>query len=187
VERPRLLTALDLAASRRLTLIKAPAGYGKTTLAADWCSRLRLTGAIVAWLSMDADDNETGSFAYHLAKAIERASPVLGRDAIELLHTSSLIPPQNVISALVNAASESESEIFVLLDDYHVVSDNRCHELIAFLLRYAPSNLHLVILTRTEPRLPLSRLRLEDDILEIDASLLHFDLNETRQFLGSDL
>ena len=187
VERPRLLKILDLAASHSLTLIKAPAGYGKTTLAATWCSRLRLTGAIVAWLSLDADDNEAGSFAYHLAKAIERASPVLGRDAIEILHAASLIPPQNVVSALVNAVSESESEIFVLLDDYHVVTDSRCHELIAFLLRYGPSNLHLVLLTRTEPPLALSRLRLEDNILEIDASLLHFDLSETSQFLGSEL
>ena len=187
VERRRLLAILDTAATRRLILLKAPAGYGKTTLAAAWCHRLRLTGAVVAWLSLDADDNEPGTFAYHLAKAIESASAGLGRDAIELLHASSLIPPRNVLSALVNAATESDSEIFVLLDDCHVIADRRCHDLIMFLLRYAPSNLHLVILTRTEPCLPLSRLRLEDDIAEIDASLLHFDLNETRQFLGSDL
>lgn len=187
VERRRLLANLDLAGSRRLTLIKAPAGYGKTTLAAAWCNRLRRNDAIVAWLSLDAEDNESGSFAYHLAKAIERASAALGRDAIELLHASGLMPPRNIISALVNAASESENEIFVVLDDYHVVVDGRCHDLIVSLLRYAPSNLHLVILTRTEPRLPLSRLRLDDEIVEIDAALLHFDLNETRQFLGSDL
>lgn len=187
VERPRLMASLDAAATRKLTVIKAPAGYGKTTLAAAWCNRLRRAGAVVAWLSLDADDNEPGSFAYHLAKGIERAAADLGRDAIELLKASSLMPPRNVISALLNAANESEAEIFVLLDDYHVVADSGCHDLVAFILRYAPSNLHLVLLTRAEPRLPLSRLRLEDEVVEIDASGLQFDLNETRQFLGSDL
>lgn len=187
VERHRLFATLDTAATRSLILFKAPAGYGKTSLAAAWCNRLRVSGAVVAWLSLDADDNEAGTFAYHLAKAIERASSSLGRDAIELLQASSLIPPQNVISALVNAASESDSEIFLVLDDYHAVSDRRCHDLVTLLLRYAPSNFHLVILTRTEPRLPLSRLRMEEGIGEIDASMLHFDLNETSQFLGTDL
>jgi LuxR family maltose regulon positive regulatory protein len=187
VDRSRLLADLDRAASRKLIIIKAPAGYGKTTLAASWCNGLRESQAIIAWLSLDVDDNEPGTFAYHLARTIERASEILGRGALELLEASSLIPPQNVISALVNSASEIESDIFVLLDDYHVVNDHRCHELIDFLLRHAPSNLHLVMLTRMEPRLPLSRLRLEEAVAEIDASLLHFDLSETRQFLGSDL
>jgi len=187
VERHLLLSRLDAAAGRKLILIKAPAGYGKTTLAAAWCNRLRLGGAVVAWLSLDRDDDEPGTFAYHLAKAIERASRVLGSEAIELLQASSLIPPQNVISALVNAASEIESEVFLVLDDYQAVIDGRCHELVASLLRYAPSNFHLVILTRTEPRLPLSRLRLDDGIAEFDASSLHFDLGETGQLLGSDL
>ena len=119
--------------------------------------------------------------------AVERASTDLGNGAIELLQGSGLIPPRNVVSALVNAATESDHELFVLLDDFHVLTDRRCHDLIDFLLRYAPSNFHLVILTRSEPRLPLSRLRLEDEITEIDASLLHFDLSETQQLLGSDL
>lgn len=187
VERRRLFSILDTAATRRLVLFKAPAGYGKTSLAATWCQRLQFTGAIVAWLSLDTDDDEPGAFAYHLAMAVERASTDLGNGAIELLQGSGLIPPRNVVSALVNAATESDHELFVLLDDFHVLTDRRCHDLIDFLLRYAPSNFHLVILTRSEPRLPLSRLRLEDEITEIDASLLHFDLSETQQLLGSDL
>lgn len=187
VERLRLFADLDAVAGRRLILFKAPAGYGKTTLAASWCHRLRHAGSMVAWLSLDADDNEPGAFAYHLVKAVERASAAVGEDAIELLRATSLIPPQTVMSALVNSAGESENEIFLVLDDYHVVEDRRCHDLTTFLLRYAPSNLHLVILTRTEPRLPLSRLRLEESLGEIDASALHFDLGETRKLLGTDL
>ena len=187
VERSRLLAVLDHAASRRLILFKAPAGYGKTTLAAAWCHRLGESGAVVAWLTMDEDDNEPSTFAFHLAKAIERVSPNFSREAIELLQTSSLIPARNVLSALVNAASESERETFLLLDDFQVLTDPRCLDLMTFLLRYAPSNLHIAIISRAEPRLLLSKLRLQDDFVEIDAALLRFDLDETKQFLGSDL
>ncbi len=148
VERPRLFSVLDAAAARRLVLFKAPAGYGKTTLAAAWCQKLRLNGAIVAWLSLDSDDDEPGTLAYHLAKAMGKASTDLGSEAIELFTVSNLIPPRNVVSALLNAATESDSEIFVLLDDFHLLTDGRCHALIDFFLKYAPSNLHLVLLTR---------------------------------------
>ncbi len=108
-------------------------------------------------------------------------------DAIALLHASSLIPPRNVISSLLNGVSEIDSETYLFLDDFHVVSDHRCHELMALLLRYAPSNLHLVLVSRTEPRLPLSRLRLDDQLAEIDAALLKFTLAETAELLGPEL
>ncbi|NIO43753.1 MAG: AAA family ATPase, partial [Burkholderiales bacterium] len=187
VTRRRLLDTLEEATSRRLILFKAPAGYGKTTLAADWCQRLRQADAIVAWLSIDTDDNEPSAFAYHVAKAIQRADPELGQEAIELLEVSSLIPPRNVFSALINAASERDSEIYLVLDDFHLVTDGRCHELMSFLLRYAPSNFHLVVLSRSEPRFAVTKLQLAEDIAEIDASMLCFSEDETTQFLGSDL
>jgi LuxR family maltose regulon positive regulatory protein len=187
VARQGLLDTLAEATTRRLILFKAPAGYGKTTLAADWCQRLRQTDAVVAWLSIDSEDNEPSAFAYHVAKALQRADPDLGRDAIELLEVSSLIPPRNVVSALVNAVSESDSEIYLILDDFHLVTDTRCHDLMSFLLRYAPSNFHLVILSRSEPRFALTKLQLAEEIAEIDASMLRFNRDETTQFLGSDL
>ena len=187
VQRPGLMRSLDDAAARRLVVFRAPAGYGKTTLAAEWCQRLRETGALVAWLSLDVDDNEPGAFAYHLARSVDGAAPSLGRDAIALLHASSLIPPRNVISSLLNGVSEIDTETYLFLDDFHVVSDHRCHELMALLLRYAPSNLHLVLVSRTEPRLPLSRLRLDDQLAEIDATLLKFTLAETAELLGPEL
>ncbi len=187
VQRPALLRFLDKAASRRLVLFGAPAGYGKSTLAAEWCQRLRGAGAITAWLSLDVDDNEPSAFAYHLARAIECAAPNLGRDAIGLLQASSLIPARNVISSLLNAVSEIDSETYVFLEDFHVVSDRRCHELVTLILRYAPSNLHLVLVSRSEPRFSLSRLRLDDQLAEVDVSLLKFTLKETGDFLGEAL
>ena len=187
VQRPALLRFLDNAATRRLILFGAPAGYGKSTLAAEWCQRLRKGGAIVAWLNLDTDDNEPSAFAYHLARAIESAAPSLGRNTIELLKASSLLPPRNIISSLLNAASEIDSETYLFLEDFHVVSDQRCHGLMTFILRYAPSNLHLVLVSRSEPRFSLSRLRLDDELVEVDVSLLKFTLQETRDFLGDAL
>ena len=187
VHRPGLLRFLDNAAARRLVLFGAPAGYGKSTLAAEWCQRLRDAGAIVAWLSLDAEDNEPSAFAYHLACAIESAAPSLGRNAIELLKASSLLPARNIISSLLNAVSEIDSETYLFLEDFHVVSDQRCHALMTLILRYAPSNLHLVLVSRSEPRFSLSRLRLDDELVEVDLSLLRFTLEETNDFLGEAL
>src|SRR5262245_21753324 len=105
VQRPELLRFLDAAAARRLVLFKAPGGYGKTTLAAEWCQRLRDGGSLVSWLSLDVDEDEPGAFAYHLARAFESAGNNLARDAIELLQASNLIPARNVISTLLNSVS----------------------------------------------------------------------------------
>jgi LuxR family maltose regulon positive regulatory protein len=187
VNRPRLISFLENAAARRLVLFKAPPGYGKTTLAVEWFQRLRDAGGIVAWLSLDADDNEPGALAYHLARALETVDADVGKEAIELLQASSLIPARNVVSSLLNAVSEIEGDAYLFLDDFQIVTDPRCHELIALLLRYAPSNLHLALISRTEPRFPLSRIRLDDEIAEVDASLLKFNLQETGQFLGDAL
>jgi ATP/maltotriose-dependent transcriptional regulator MalT len=187
VQRAELLKFLDAAALRRLILFRAPAGYGKTTVAAAWCQRLRDSGAIVAWLSLDVDDNEPSAFAYHVTRAFESSAASLCHDALELLRTSSLIPARNVISTLLNAVSEIDSETYLFLEDIHLVTDQRCHELTSLILRYAPSNLHLVLVTRTDPRLPLSRLRLDDELAEVDVARLKFTLAETADFLGSEL
>jgi LuxR family maltose regulon positive regulatory protein len=187
VERPELMRFLDGAVGRRLILFRAPAGYGKTILAAEWSQRLREGGALVAWLSLDIDDNEPGALAYHLARAFESAGSNLGHEAIELLKASNLMPARNVISSLLNSASEADSEIYLFLDDFHVVADVRCHELMKMLLRYAPSNLHLVLVSRSDPRFSLSRLRLEDELVEIDAAQLKFKLSEMDEFLGESL
>jgi LuxR family maltose regulon positive regulatory protein len=186
VERDRLLSLLDEAAARRLIVIKAPAGYGKTTLAVDWSERLRTSSSVVAWLSLDDDDNEPSAFAYHVAKAIHRGAPHLGQFAIDLLAETKLIDSKNVFSAAINAVAESDDEVYVFLDDYHLVTDRRPHELTSFLLRYSPSNFHLVVMSRTEPPLSISKLRLDDEVAELDVADLRFTLGEAQQFLGAE-
>jgi LuxR family transcriptional regulator, maltose regulon positive regulatory protein len=187
IERGRLLALLQEAAARRLILLKAPAGYGKTTLAVDWFEQLRRSGAIVAWLSIDEDDSEPSAFAYHIAKTLHRAAPELGQSAIDLLAETKLIASRSVASATINAAAESDDEIYLFLDDYHLLADSRSHEITTYLLRYAPSNFHLVIMSRTEPQLPVSRLRLTDDVAELDVASLRFTIEETSQFLGVEV
>lgn len=123
IERERLLSLLESHAARRLILIKAPAGYG-TTLAVDWCEQLRRSGAVVAWLSLDDDDNEPGGFAYHVAKTLHRADADLGQAAIDLLLETKLIDSKNVVSAAINAISESDSEVYLFLDDYHAIKES---------------------------------------------------------------
>jgi LuxR family maltose regulon positive regulatory protein len=182
-----LLDLLQNSALQRLILVKAPAGYGKTTLAVDWCEQLQRSASIVAWLSVDEDDNEPSAFAYHITKTLHRAAPSLGQSAIDLLAETKLIAPRNVVSAAINAVAESDNEVYLFLDDYHAIQDGRSHDLTAFLLRYAPSNFHLVIMTRTEPPLPISKLRLADEVAEFDVTGLRFSLNETTQFLGAEL
>src|SRR6516165_1546462 len=186
VERARLLDLLQQSAERRLILLKAPAGYGKTTLAVDWGEQLRRSGAIVAWLSVDEDDDEPSGFAYHVTKTIHRAAPELGQSAIDLLAETKLIAARNVMSAAINAVAESDDEVYLFLDDYHAITDPRSHVLTAFLLRYAPSNFHLVIMSRTEPPLSISKLRLADEVAELDVTGLRFTLEETRQFLTAE-
>jgi len=187
IERGRLLDLLRDQATRRLTLLKAPAGYGKTTLAVDWCEQLRRSGALVAWLNVDEDDNEPGAFAYHVARTLHRAAPELGQSAIDLLAEANLIAARSVASATINAVAESDDEIYLFLDDYHLITDTRPHEITALLLRYAPSNFHLVVMSRSEPALPLSRLRLTDDVTELDVASLRFTMAETRDFLRAEL
>jgi LuxR family maltose regulon positive regulatory protein len=187
IERKRLLALLKRAAGYRLILVRAPAGYGKTTLAVDWCEQLRRGPSIVAWLSVDEGDNEPSAFAYHISRTLHRAAPAIGQSAIDLLSETKLIPSRNVLSAAINSIAESDSEVYLFLDDYHAITDGRSHELAGFLLRYAPSNFHLVITTRTEPPLSIAKLRLSDEVVEFDAGSLRFSPEETAQFFGADL
>lgn len=186
IERKRLLDALQQGADRRLILLKAPAGYGKTTLAVDLAALLRRSGAIIGWLSVDADDNEPTAFAYHITKSLYCAAPELAHAALELLAKSNLIEPKNVLAVVINAAAESDDEVFLFLDDYHLISEPRSHALTSFLLQYAPSNFHVVLMSRADPNLPLSKLSLVDDVTQLDTTSLRFTRGETEHYLAGE-
>jgi LuxR family transcriptional regulator, maltose regulon positive regulatory protein len=183
LDRPRLLALLPLVRSKQLTVVKAPAGFGKTSIAVAWAERLRLEGGLVAWFGLDQDDDEPSRFLYYVAQALRRAHESLGSTAIDMIEETSLLPPGTVTSTLINELAERDDDVYLFLDDYHLIADAAIHEGLYFLLRHASSNFHLVLTARTEPPLPLARMRVQNQLLEVDATALRFDLAETRRFL----
>jgi LuxR family transcriptional regulator, maltose regulon positive regulatory protein len=183
IGRPRLIGLAKRAASKRLTVIKAPAGFGKTSLAVIWLDRLRANGAQVAWLSLDAEDDEPARFLNYLAHALRHACGNVGAAAISLTADAAFVPPHAVVSTLINELVEVDDEVVLFLDDYHLVSLPVVHDAMSFFIEKAPPHVHVVLCSRTDPSLPLARLRAGDDLLEIDASALRFDFDETRRFV----
>jgi LuxR family maltose regulon positive regulatory protein len=183
IERARLLELVTQVQTKRLSVIKAPAGFGKTSLAVEWANRLSQSGSSVAWFSIDAADNQPTQFLFYVSHALQRAHDGVASSAIDLIREASLIRPPAIVSALINGLAEIDEEACLFLEDYHSLSDPAIHDALAFLLKHAPSHFHLVLVTRTEPPLPLAVLRAQNQLLEIDAAALRFDLEETRQFL----
>jgi LuxR family maltose regulon positive regulatory protein len=183
IVRPRLAGLAERAASKRLTVIKAPAGFGKTSLAIIWLDRLRANSAHVAWLSLDAEDDEPARFLNCLAHALRHACGTVGGAAISLTADAAFVSPHAIVATLINELVELDDEVVLFLDDYHLVSLPAVHDVMSFLIQRAPPNVHVVLCSRTDPPLPLARLRAGGDLLEIDASALRFDFDETRRFV----
>lgn len=185
VPRKALLTQLEAGQRRNLTLVTGSAGYGKTVLLAQWRQALMAAGAKVAWLSLTRDEKSFAEFCLAFFAALQRLEIPVDPDM--LVEGSSTAAMDSVIAAIVDAAAELPHEVFVMLDDYQHVSAPWTHKLIQKLLDNCPANLHLVIASRVAPPLALSRLRMMDQIVEIDSSELPFSPAETRTFLEQSL
>ncbi len=206
VARPRLTGQLDatLEPGQRLTLVSAPAGFGKTSALAVWLDGVaRLDGrgrrqpaARVAWLSLDEGDNDLGRLLTHLVAALDRAGMVTDPAALAPLPAA---PPAAVVAAgrvvltaLVNSADDGGGGSrggpwVVVLDDYHVIASADVHETVAFLLDHLPDGLHVVVLTRSDPPLPVARLRARGQLVEVRAADLRFTLEEAEAFLNTSM
>jgi LuxR family maltose regulon positive regulatory protein len=183
IERPRLLGVTSQLAGKRLAVVKAPAGFGKTSMAAAWLQQLEQSGNAVAWLTIDPDDDEPPTFLLYVSHALQRACEGVGAAAIDLIQESFLINPHAIVSTLINDLADVDDDVYLFLEDYHWIANPEIHEALAFFLRRAPSHCHVVLTTRTEPPLRLASLRAQNQLLEIDAPALRFDLEETRNFL----
>ena len=183
IERPRLLGMTSQLSGKRLAVVKAPAGFGKTSLAVTWLEALQQSGNTVAWLTIDPNDDEPATFLFHVAHALRRAFDEVGAAAIDLIQESFLINPRAIVSSLVNDLADIDDEMYLFLEDYHWVNNAEIHEALEFFLMHAPSHCHVILTTRTEPPLPLASLRAKNQLLEIDASALRFDLQEARNFV----
>jgi LuxR family maltose regulon positive regulatory protein len=150
VARPRLLERMGNGAEARLTLVSAPAGFGKTTVLAAWLYEASAEGRCVAWLSLDAADNEPASFWTYVVTALQGAVPGVGASALELL-ASSPAPTELVLTTLLNELSAAPDEVWLVLDDYHLVDNHEVNEGLAFLLEHLPSQVHVAVSTRADP------------------------------------
>ncbi len=182
VGRPRLMSRMDAGADARLTLISAPAGFGKTTLLAAWLQQAATADRSVAWLSLDAADNEPTSFWSYVATALERAARGVGTRVLDAL-AASPAPTELMLTTLLNELDAAAGEVWLVLDDYHLIDSHEINEGVAFLLEHLPAQAHVVISTRSDPDLPLARWRARGELVEIRAADLRFTSVEATAYL----
>jgi LuxR family maltose regulon positive regulatory protein len=182
VARSRLIERLKSEPGRRLTLIAAPAGFGKTTLLGEWVTS-RSDERSVAWLSLDEADNDPARFLTYLVAALRTIEDGFGQGVLSSLRTPGVPPLGALVAALLNELADISGDLVIVLDDYHLIDSDHVHEIVSFLLERLPSNVHLVISSRIEPPLSLARLRARGQIAEINAADLSFAPEETAAFL----
>ena len=183
VPRPRLRERLRLGADVKLTLIAAPAGFGKTTLLAEWLNEPHEDRS-VAWLSLDAADHEPVSFWTYVMTALRTAVPGVGSNALELL-AASQAPAEQFLTTVVNELASAPHSVWLVLDDYHLVDNSEVSGAMAVLLEQLPAQVHVVLSTRADPDLPLSRLRVRGELVEIRARDLRFTSDEATEYLNA--
>jgi LuxR family maltose regulon positive regulatory protein len=179
VSRPHLIARLDAGLGRKLTLVSAPAGFGKTTLLVEWLS----SGASSSWLSLDEEDNDPARFYAYLIAALERVLPGVGAGAHSLLQ-SPQPPPRSVLTLLINDLAAAPDRFVLVLDDYHTIEQPAIHDALTFLIEHQPPQMHLVLASRADPPLPLARLRTRGQMTEIRAVDLRFTPQEAAAFLN---
>ncbi|MFN2237353.1 MAG: LuxR C-terminal-related transcriptional regulator [Anaerolineales bacterium] len=181
VSRARLQDLVAQGLRGLLTLVTAPAGFGKTTLVVSY---FKDCGIPAAWLSLDANDNQPERFLRYLIAALQNVDESIGKSAEKLLDEPHPLQSDAVLTRLVNDLDETGKEIVLVLDDYQYINSQAVHEQMAFLLEYCPNSFHIVIITRSDPMLPLTRLRARGQMVEIRAADLRFRESETSDFFN---
>jgi LuxR family maltose regulon positive regulatory protein len=182
IPRPRLSERLDRGREAALTLVSAPAGFGKTTLLTEWLAAAPERRS-TAWLSLDARDNDPVLFWTYLLSALQTTSSGVGAGALALLQSAGTSMDE-VLGTLVNDLSAATDDVVLVLDDYHLVDAREVHDRMAFLIEHLPPRIQLVIATRADPPLPLPRLRARGDLVEVRADDLRFTAEEAAAYLG---
>ena len=181
VLRPRLIERLNEGLHRKLTLISAPAGFGKTTLVSAWVAGCERP---VAWLSLDEGDNDPTRFLTYLVAALQTIAPNIGEGVLGVLQSPQPPPTESILTALLNEITTLPDNFVLVLDDYHVIDAKPVDDALTFLLEHLPPQMHLVITTREDPQLPLARLRARGQLTELRAADLRFTPAEAAAFLN---
>ena len=184
VSRPHLIDRLNAGRSGKLTLISAPAGFGKTTLVTAWLSQYVGDDTSVAWLSLDKGDNDSNRFLHYLIAALQVLEAEVGEIAVELLQSPQPPPIESILTELINEITQVTRHVILILDDYHTINAQPIHDVLTFLLDNMPPTMHLVIISRSDPPLPLPRLRVRGQMTEIRQADLRFTAIEAATFLN---
>ena len=166
---------------RKLTLISAPAGFGKTTLVSEWIARCSHPAA---WLSLDEGDNNPIRFLTYIIAALQTVAPEIGAGVMTAIQSPQLPPIESLLTTLLNDVTAVSKNIILILDDYHVINAQPVDQILIFLLDHLPPQMHLVIATREDPPLPLPRLRARAQLTELRAIDLRFTSSEAAEFLN---
>jgi LuxR family maltose regulon positive regulatory protein len=186
VPRPHLFGLLDAGAGRQLTLVEAPTGFGKSTLLAAWCASVRHDRPL-AWVSLGSDDNDPLRLWTYLIEALHRVDPAVGARSLAALRAPGVSLLDVVLPLLLNELADLTRPVVLVLDDYHVVENQECHNSVAFLIEHLPKTVQLVLATRSDPPLPLGRLRARGQLLELQGADLRFTGEETAALLNDSL
>ena len=181
VQRQHILASLDAGLSGKLTLVSAPAGFGKTTVVSEW---IRGCGHPTTWLSLDQNDNDPSRFLIYFITALQHIDPEIGVDVQAALQGSVSPHYETLLTKLISEVGRLPDKSIIVLDDYHLIDSKPVHDLINFLIEFLPPTIHLVISGRTDPPLPISRLRVRGEVNEVRTSQLRFTKKEVAAFLN---
>ncbi len=180
VLRPHLIERMNQSLVQKFTLISAPAGFGKTSLVSMWAEQ---ASTPVAWLSLEEQENDLTRFLAYLLASLQVVDPELGKDAHDILRSPQPPSYEMILTSLINDLAGSDETIVSVLDDYHFIQTQIVHEAVSFLLEHLPSPMHIIMITRADPPLPIPRLRGRGELAEFRAADLRFNLVEASQFL----
>ncbi len=181
VSRPRQIERLNESLQCKLALISASAGFGKTTLVSEWVANC---GRPVAWLSLDEGDNDSTRFLTYLISALQMVAPEMGAGVLSVLQAPKPPPVEAILITLLNEIAAIRDSFILVLDDYHLIDSEPIDRALTFLLEHLPPQMHLVIVTREDPPLPLARLRARGQLTELRTADLRFTLEEATKFLN---
>ncbi|MFC2151826.1 LuxR C-terminal-related transcriptional regulator [Bacteroidota bacterium] len=184
VHRSSLFDKLNAGLNRKLILVSAPAGFGKTSVVSDWINQKSIPAA---WYSIDHNDNELVDFLSYIIMAIQGIQKDFGHSALELLNSPNQTSPESIVNLLINDTLSIEKDFCLVLDDFHLINIIAISNIVAYLVEHIPENAHVIIVTRSDPVLPLAKLRSQNQLVELRSSDLSFSTNDIYELFNKKL
>jgi len=184
VHRSGLFNDLNEGLNRKLILVSAPAGFGKTSLVSDWIHQNSIS---TAWYSMDHNDNELVNFLSYIITAIQSIHKNFGQNALDLLNSTNQTSHESIVNLIINNALAIKKDFCLVLDDFHFINNIEISNIVAYLLEHLPDNVHMIIVTRSDPALSLSKLRSQNELVEIRSSDLSFSAKDIYELFTKKL